>query len=58
MGNVETRDIIVLLEGGRVPFIIRRTRKDEFYFVGDCYIHGHMFGRAWDPAKCEPIWLI
>lgn len=58
-GNVETGDTIVLLEGGRVPFIIRRTaRKDEFYFVGDCYVHGHMYGSSWDPSKCEPIWLI
>ncbi|KAF2999466.1 hypothetical protein E8E13_008243 [Curvularia kusanoi] len=67
----EPGDHVVLMPGGRVPYIIRRleepykhttpdgdsTFTDRFEFMGDCYIHGIMFGEAWDETKLRPIVL-
>ncbi|EPE33782.1 hypothetical protein GLAREA_06795 [Glarea lozoyensis ATCC 20868] len=45
-------DRIALLEGGRVPFILRPTgNENQFEMVGDAYVHGIMDGEAWDEGK-------
>ncbi|KAH6716460.1 heterokaryon incompatibility protein-domain-containing protein [Leptodontidium sp. MPI-SDFR-AT-0119] len=36
-------DIVVILYGGRVPFVLR-PRDEHFYLVGECYVHGIMDG--------------
>ena len=48
--NTRYGDLVVILYGGRVPFIIRpHPRAYRYYeFVGECYIHGRMFGSAVD----------
>jgi hypothetical protein len=45
-------DEIWILEGGRMPFILRRSRldgreTDTLQLVGDAYIHGIMDGQLW-----------
>ena len=44
----ETRigDKVVLLSGGRLPFILRPVG-DHFQLIGGCYMHGYMKGEAW-----------
>ena len=55
-GQVGTGDVVVLLEGGKVPYILRRkVDENVFEFVGDCYLHGHMDGQSWDPDKSHMI---
>ncbi|KAN0088998.1 HET domain containing protein [Hyaloscypha variabilis] len=39
-------DSIVILLGGRTPFILRRTRKGGYRFIGECYVHGMMNGEG------------
>ena len=43
-------DMIVVFEGGEIPFVIRAVegRDDCFELVGECYLHGIMAGEAWD----------
>ncbi|KAJ9611376.1 hypothetical protein H2200_004560 [Cladophialophora chaetospira] len=44
-------DIIVVFEGGEVPFVIRPVSKSTFRLLGECYLHGIMFGEAWADAQ-------
>lgn len=40
-------DEVVLLSGGRVPFVVRRVREERrecYYIVGETYVHGIMDG--------------
>lgn len=67
----EPGDHVVIMPGGRVPYIIRQlegayehhtsdgvsTFTERYEFIGDCYIHGIMFGEAWDETKLRPIVL-
>ncbi|WKT53626.1 hypothetical protein QSH57_004210 [Fusarium oxysporum f. sp. vasinfectum] len=39
-------DVVCVVAGGPVPYILRPLSDDTFYFVGECYIAGYMFGKA------------
>ena len=47
-------DVIVVLVGGDVPYLVRRLEADGsrgdggsgYGFVGECFVEGYMFGRA------------
>ena len=43
-----TGDVIAVLKGGQVPFVLREseTRSGAFRLVGECYIHGMMNGEG------------
>ncbi|KAK4635343.1 hypothetical protein CLAFUW4_02323 [Fulvia fulva] len=45
-------DLVALLEGGDVPFIIREYG-EQWLIVGECYVHGIMNGEAYDAARCR-----
>jgi len=53
-GPMETKsgDVVYILHGGRVPFILRRcpqrqrTEGDFFFYIGHAFIHGIMDGQA------------
>ena len=38
--------VIVVLLGGRTPYILRRDGKHHYRFVGECFVHGLMNGEA------------
>jgi len=42
--SLEPGDGVFVLRGGRVPFILRKIRENEFRVVGECYVHGIMYG--------------
>ncbi|WYZ42722.1 hypothetical protein EsH8_VI_000421 [Colletotrichum jinshuiense] len=49
--NADVGDYVVLLEGFRTPFVLRKCQEDTsskepetFEIVGDCYVHGAMDG--------------
>jgi hypothetical protein len=46
-------DCIVLLAGGRLPFVLRPTG-DHYCFIGPCYVHGIMNGEAF-PENLEDL---
>ncbi|GKT63402.1 ankyrin and HET domain-containing protein [Colletotrichum tofieldiae] len=50
--NAETEDYVVLFEGFRTPFVLRKSRKETasngeecFHLIGDCYVHDAMDGQ-------------
>jgi hypothetical protein len=59
--NTIAGDVIVLLEGGPVPYILRpkgETSVKEYELVGDAYVHGAMDGERWDPDLLQEIVLV
>ncbi|KEY74436.1 hypothetical protein S7711_04474 [Stachybotrys chartarum IBT 7711] len=53
-------DVVVLVEGGRVPYIFRPLGTDNslYQFVGDAYVHGVMDGSEWQSQKVEEMTLV
>jgi hypothetical protein len=39
-------DEIVILLGGKTPFILRKTGEKGYRFIGECYVHGMMTGKG------------
>lgn len=50
-------DKIALCKGARVPFIIRPDGL-EYRLIGDCYIHGIMYGERFNEEMCSEIILL
>jgi hypothetical protein len=45
LNSIKASDTVWLLNGGRVPYILRKRPSDGRYeFFGDCYLHGVMLG--------------
>lgn len=46
--QAEPGDLICVLNGGAVPFVLRRTDLTDglYTFIGECYVHGIMYGEA------------
>lgn len=44
----DIRDVVIILKGGLVLFILRKSveRPEAFHFVGECYIHGILHGEG------------
>jgi hypothetical protein len=55
MGPSETcqGDVVCILYGSDVPFVVRQTVDDTFQFVGECYIHGLMRGEALERVQTD-----
>ncbi|RVX67776.1 hypothetical protein B0A52_07704 [Exophiala mesophila] len=53
--DVKEHDEIVVLRGGKVPFLLRESRNSvtEFQFVGACYLNGAMHGEFATAAPAE-----
>ncbi|SMR49464.1 unnamed protein product [Zymoseptoria tritici ST99CH_3D1] len=47
-------DSVVLFKGASMPFVIRRSG-DQWRLIGEAYVHGIMYGAAFDPSRCVPI---
>jgi hypothetical protein len=43
--STQTGDLVCVLFGGRMPFILRET-KEYHVFVGDSYVHGLTCGES------------
>lgn len=43
---------LVLLRGGRIPYVCW-PQNSRWKLIGDSYVHGIMYGEAWEEAKCE-----
>ncbi|KAK2603546.1 hypothetical protein QQS21_004315, partial [Conoideocrella luteorostrata] len=52
-------DHIALFRGGKTPFITRMvTGKDQFELIGPTYVHGIMYGEAWNEALTRDVDII
>jgi hypothetical protein len=59
--DAQVGDSVVLLEGGRVPYILRQSRQDSksmYDLVGDAYVHGIMDGEEWTGEDLVDIKLV
>jgi hypothetical protein len=59
--DAQVGDKIVLLGGGKVPYILRPKDGAEtgyYELIGDAYVHGIMDGEAWNPELLEEIVLV
>lgn len=45
---LEEGDVVVVLYGGRVPFILRERKEGGWTLIGECYVHGMMNGETLD----------
>jgi hypothetical protein len=41
-------DIVAVLFGGNVPYVLRPLENEQWHFVGECYLDGYMRGEAMD----------
>lgn len=45
--GAQVGDLVCLLLGGDAPVVLRRDESDGLYiYIGDCYVHGIMYGEA------------
>lgn len=51
--SLERGDGVFVLRGGRVPFILRKVKGNEFRVVGECYVHGVMYGEMLEARGLE-----
>ncbi|KAI1440510.1 heterokaryon incompatibility protein-domain-containing protein [Annulohypoxylon stygium] len=49
--TMERNDIVVILFGGQVPYVVRELGQDKYSFIGECYVPGLMTGEAVDQWK-------
>jgi hypothetical protein len=56
-GDVRLGDEVWLLEGSSDPLILRRENDVYRKFIGDAYIHGIMYGEAFQRSACENLLL-
>ncbi|KAE9363365.1 HET-domain-containing protein [Stipitochalara longipes BDJ] len=56
-GDVRNGDEIWLLEGSKVPLIIRNQTEGYNQLIGDAYIHGIMYGEAFKIDDCKDLML-
>lgn len=50
-------DSIALLQGGATPYVLRVAGK-EYTLVGEAYVHGIMYGEAWQLDRSEDICIV
>ena len=53
----EVGDSLVIFKGGARPYVIRRVQKG-WRIIGNAYIHGIMYGAAFDESQCKDIDLM
>lgn len=61
--GTQTGDIICILGGGRVPFVIREKSVTHdgqrlYELVGECYVHGLMQGHSQLLSTLQDITLV
>jgi hypothetical protein len=44
-------DVVCILLGGKMPVILRPVKDSRFEFIGECYVHGKMWGEAIDAME-------
>ena len=51
-------DVAALFRGGKVPLVLRADGAGKWKPVGAAYVHGVMYGEAFEEDKCETMHLI
>lgn len=56
--HVEQGDIVALVPGVEVPFILRCLQKGQYQIISEAYVDGVMDGEVADLSQCEEIMLV
>ena len=60
--NIEPGDVLALLLGGDMPYVLRRDESGRepsaYKFIGECYVHEAMDGELFDEDLVQDIWLV
>ncbi|KAG2419779.1 hypothetical protein HFD88_004575 [Aspergillus terreus] len=51
--NARENDLICILYGGRIPFVLRPIEGGHYILVGECYIHGLMNGEGMNTGSAS-----
>ena len=51
-------DVVVVLYGGRVPYVLRPEQGGRWKLLGECYMHGMMSGEALETGAEEEVFTI
>ncbi|KAI1740249.1 hypothetical protein F4680DRAFT_418962, partial [Xylaria scruposa] len=51
--GIEPGDIVVVLLGGRVPYILRKAFRGYYFLICDSYVHGIMNGEIVEEWKAS-----
>jgi hypothetical protein len=43
---MQVGDVVAVLFGARVPFVLRQQQDGRYRLIGDCYVHRMMDGEA------------
>ena len=53
--KTQAGDKVCVFRGFTVPFVLRRTNDNNYKLIGDCYLHGVMFGEQYDESAMKEI---
>lgn len=56
--GVRLGNTVVVLYGGKTPYLLQKVRSKGFRFVGECYVHGLMNGEALTTSIPEQVFQI
>jgi len=56
-GAAEIGDYIAICKGGGRPLVIR-SQGETFRIIGECYVHGMMYGERYDDEYCKVLRFI
>ncbi|KAF5541755.1 heterokaryon incompatibility 6 OR allele [Fusarium mexicanum] len=51
--DARPKDFVVIIAGGRTPFILRQSSNNQFTFIGEAYVHGIMYGEWLERQDCN-----
>lgn len=49
--DTERGDQVWILHGCNIPVLLRKVNSDHWRFVGECYIHGYMYGEVVEEVR-------
>ncbi|KAF2804945.1 uncharacterized protein BDZ99DRAFT_339206, partial [Mytilinidion resinicola] len=53
--HVQPGDVVALIRGAQVPFILRRQSSGQYQVIGEAYVDGIMDGEAMESSKCHAV---
>jgi len=56
--HVERGDVVALIKGAQVPFVLRRQSDGRYGLISEAYVDGIMDGEAADPSKFGPVGIV
>lgn len=51
----EAGDAVWIVQGAKIPFVLRPTGRESFRFIGEAYVQGRMYGEMAEAAKAQNL---